>query len=190
MATVEGNLARLSRGNIFSKLDCNSGFWQLRIHEESRNLTTFLSPQGRFLFCRLPFGLTSAPEIFQREMSRILVGLDQVIVHMDDILIATETLEEHNKVLNEVMSKVKSAGLTLNLEKCSFRKSEINFVGNIINKEGISADPKSLEGFEAIPRPTNIKTLQRFLGAINQYSKYTNNVATLSMDKVACKPLR
>ena len=122
MATVEGSLARLSRGNIFSKLDCNSGFWQIRIHGESRNLTTFLSPQGRFRFCRLPFELTSAPEIFQREISRILVGLDQVTVHMDGILIATETLAEHNKVLNEVMSKVKSAGLTLNLEKCSVKK--------------------------------------------------------------------
>ena len=93
---------------------------------------------------------------------------------MDDILIATDKLEEHNKVLNEVMSKVKSAGLTLNLDKCNFRKSEIKLLGNIINNEGISADPRALEGIEAIRRPTNIKTLQSFLGAINQYSKYTN----------------
>ena len=184
MATVENSLARLAKGSIFSKLDCNSGFWQIPINVESRNLTTFLSPQGRFRFCRLPFGLTSAPEIFQREMLRILVDIDQVIVHMDDILIASETLESHNKILKLVLDRIRSAGLTLNLEKCSFRKCEIKFLGSIINKYGLRADPKAIEGIEAIPKPHNIKTLQRFLGAINQYSKYTNNMSMLS------KPLR
>ena len=184
MATVENSLARLAKGSIFSKLDCNSGFWQIPINVELRNLTTFLSPQGRFWFCRLPFGLTSAPEIFQREMSRILVDIDQVIVHMDDILIASETLESHNKILKLVLDRIRSARLTLNLEKCSFRKCEIKFLGSIINKYGLRADPKAIEGIEAIPKPHNIKTLQRFLGAINQYSKYTNNMSMLS------KPLR
>ena len=95
--------------------------------------------------------------------------------------IILETLESHNKILKLVLRGINGTGLTLNLEKCSFRKDNILFcLGSIINKYAICADPKSIEGIEAIPNPHNIKTLQSFMVAINQHSKYANNMAMLS----------
>ena len=85
MASVDENLAKIKGSQFFTKLDANSGFWQIPLHSESRLLTTFITPFGRFCFNRLPFGISSAPEIFQRQMSRILEDLDGVVCHMDDI---------------------------------------------------------------------------------------------------------
>ena len=97
MATVDENLAKFQGSQIFSKLDANSGFWQIPLDETSRLLTTFVTSFGRFCFKRLPFGISSAPEVFQRTMSRILEGLDGIICHMDDILIHGPTQEIHDQ---------------------------------------------------------------------------------------------
>ena len=85
MSSVDESLAKLGKASVFSKLDANSGFWQLPLDEESKLLTTFITPQGRFAFNRIPFRISSAPEIFTRTISVILQGLDGVICHMDDI---------------------------------------------------------------------------------------------------------
>ena len=87
MATVENSIAQLSKGKLLTKLDANSGFWQIKLSPKSRLLTTFLTAQGRFCYNRLPFGLSSSPEIFEREMSAILEGLPGVVLHMYDVLI-------------------------------------------------------------------------------------------------------
>ena len=91
MSSVDESLAKLGKSSIFTKLDANSGFWQVPLDDESKLLTTFITPSGRFCFNRLPFGITSAPEVFQRTMSNILEGLDGVICHTDDVLIHGST---------------------------------------------------------------------------------------------------
>ena len=88
-------LSQLSTGKLFSKLDANSGFWQIVLAPESRALTTFLTPWGRFQFRRFPFGLSSAPEIFQRSIEKILGGLEGVVCMMDDVLVFGTDADEH-----------------------------------------------------------------------------------------------
>ena len=85
--TVDETLAQLSGAAVFSKFDANSGFWQIPLAPESRNLTTFVTPFGRYSFNKIPFGISSAPELFQKRMSKILEGLDGVLCHMNDVLI-------------------------------------------------------------------------------------------------------
>ena len=87
LPAVGETLAKLAVAKVFSKLDANSGFWQISLTKQCQKLTIFISPQGRFWFKRLPFGISSAPEFLQREMSNILQNLDGVICHMDDVLI-------------------------------------------------------------------------------------------------------
>ena len=82
------SLAKIDR-KIVSKLDANSGFWQIPLEEESQQLTAFLTPWGKYIYTKLPSGLTSAPEIFCREMDKILKNCKGVIIHMDDVLIMT-----------------------------------------------------------------------------------------------------
>ena len=93
MPKVDTTLAQLTGATMFSKLDANSGFWQIPLAKESRLLTTFITPYGRFCFNKLPFGIASAPEVFQRRMNDILSGLPGVLCHVDDILVFEATPE-------------------------------------------------------------------------------------------------
>ena len=109
---VDITLAQLSGAKIFTKLDTNSGFWQVPLSKESRLQTTFITPYGRFCFNKLPFGITSAPEHFQRRMNEILQGLPGVVCHVDDILVTGKNKEEHDSRLHTVLKKLEAAGVT------------------------------------------------------------------------------
>ena len=122
LPTVEENLTKLAGAAVFSKLDCNSGFWQIPLEESSRDLTTFITPFGRFRFNKLPFGINSAPEHLQRRMAEVLAGLEGVIVHVDDVLVYGRIQEEHDTRLHAILKRIKSAGGTLNKDKCKFSK--------------------------------------------------------------------
>ena len=97
LPSAEETLAQLGDTKVFSKLDANSGFWQLKLASESALLTTFITPFGRYCFKRLPFGISSAPEVFQRRMSEILNGIEGVVCMMDDVLVFSKDKEEHNR---------------------------------------------------------------------------------------------
>ncbi|GFR99768.1 Pol polyprotein [Elysia marginata] len=144
---------------------------------QSRLLTTFLTPFGRFCMNRLPFGISSAPEIFQRRMSEILRDIEGVICHMDDNSVHAPTQSVHDDRVRIVLQRLQKAGLTLN-EKCAFSKPSVRFLGHIIDGQGIHADPEKVEGIREFPAPSNITELQRFLGMVNQLSKFTPELAT------------
>ncbi|KAK3796221.1 hypothetical protein RRG08_006791 [Elysia crispata] len=179
LRSVDENLAKLSESKIFTKLDANSGFWQMSLDPESRLLTTFLTPFGRFCMNRLPFGISSAPEIFERRMSKILHDMEGVICHMDDILIYATTQKIHDERVRAVLQRLRESGLTLN-EKCEFLSSSMTFLGHVIDEKGIRADTSKVEGIVNFPEPSIVIELQRFLGMINQLSKFTPELASLS----------
>ena len=114
LPSVEQTLGQLGGARVFTKLDANSGFWQIPLDTKSSLLTTFITPFGRFRFNHLPFGITSAPEHFQCRMSTILSGLGGVVCQADDILIYGKSQEEHDQNLRNVFQKLREAGLTLN----------------------------------------------------------------------------
>ena len=179
LATVEQNLAQLKEGKIFSKLDADSGFWQLPLDEPSRLLTTFITPYWRYCFNRLPFGISSAPEIFQRTMSEILDGLEGTICHMDDILIFGTTAKEHDERVRAVLRRLQKAGITLN-SKCEFSKKKIKFLGHLVSEEGVEVDPEKVEAIRKFPAPKNITELQRFNGMTNQLAKFIPELASMN----------
>ena len=177
MPKVDVTLAQLNGAKVFSKLDTNSGFWQVPLAKESRLLTTFITPHGRFCFNKLPFGITSAPEHFQRRMSEILDGLPGVVCHVDDVLVSGKDQKEHDSRLNTVLQRIQAAGLTLNRGKCQFSCSKIVFLGHVIDANGISADPQKTEAIRKMKPPT---TVRRFMGMVNQLNKFSPHIAQLS----------
>ena len=177
---VDDTLAQLSGATVFSKLDANSGFWQVPLSDESRLLTTFITPFGRYCFNKLPFGISSAPELFQCRMNVILNGLQGILCHMDDVLIYAATKEEHNKRLQAVLERLTAAGVTLNLKKCEFNKSRIKFLGHIIDKDGIHVDPDKVEAVLKMDAPTDVSGLRRFLGMVQQLGKFIPNLSELT----------
>ena len=115
--TVDDVIHQLRGSSVFSKLDAASGFWQIPLDLTTAKLTTFITPFGRFFFKRLPFGISSAPEVFQRTMIKILAGIDGVICYFDDILCHTSTSEEYERLLVRVKKRLSEVGLQLNNKK-------------------------------------------------------------------------
>ena len=140
LPTTDQLLAQLDGATVFTKLDCNSGFHQIPLHSESQELTTFIIPFGWYCYKRLPFGISSGPEVFHREMTRILEGIPGVICDIDDVLVFGRNQQEYDSRLRIVLQKMKEAGVTLN-EKCKFSIDSMKFLGHMISKEGIHMDP-------------------------------------------------
>ena len=151
---------------------------------KSSKLTTFITPFGRFKFNRLPFGITSAPEHFQRRMNQILAGMDGVVCLIDDILVYGTTQAEHDQRLMTVLRKIRDAGLTLNKDKCQFNTTSIKFLGQVVDQEGVKADPTKVQAVLELKPPTTVKELRRLLGMANQLSKFSPKLAEVT------KPLR
>ena len=184
LPAVEQSLAQLAGARVFTTLDANSGFWQIPLDRQSALLTTFITPFGRYCFHRLPFGITSAPEHFQRRMSNILTDLDGVVCMMDDVLIHGCTPEEHDARLEKVLQRLHDTGLTLNLQKCQFSQSEVKFLGQVVNKDGIHPDPDKVRAIQEVQPPKTVSDIRRFLVMCNHLSKFAPNLAEKT------KPLR
>ena len=177
---VDDTLAQLTGAKFFSKLDANSGFWQIPLAKKSQLLTTFVTPFGRYCFNKMPFGTFSAPEHFQKRMSQILLGLTGVLCLMDDVLVFGGDKSEHDQRLRAVLKRIEEAGVTLNRSKCEFGKTELKFLGHLLNQDGIQADPDKTSAITDMAPPTNVSELQRFMGMVNQLGKFSHNLADLT----------
>uniref|UniRef100_A0A1A7X3E1 Gypsy retrotransposon integrase-like protein 1 n=1 Tax=Iconisemion striatum TaxID=60296 RepID=A0A1A7X3E1_9TELE len=183
LPSVERTLGSLAGAKIFSKLDANRGFWQVPLSPESAPYTTFITPLGRYYFNRLPFGIASAPEHFQRRMSVILNGLPGVVCHMDDILIWGQDQQDDTR-LHIVLSKLQAAGVTLNLDKCDLSKQEVKFLGHVLSASGVQPDPDKIKAVIAMKEPSNVSEVRSFLRMVNQLGKFIPGLAEKD------KPLR
>ena len=177
---VDETLAQLSGSTLFSKLDANSGFWQIPLAPESRLLTTFITPFGRFCFNKLPFGVSCAPELFQRRMSRLLEGLPGVLCMMDDVIILGADKREHDERLLATLQRIELIGVTLNPSKCEFSKTSIEFLGHVVAGDSIRADLDKTAALLRMPSPNNTSDLRRFLGMTNQMGKFSSQLAELT----------
>lgn len=177
--TFDDIIHNLRGATVFSKLDAQSGFWQIPLDKDSAKLTTFITPYGRFFMKRLPFGISSAPEIFMRIVSGILTDIAGVICYFDDILCFSKTKEEHESLLKKVHERLDEAGLKLNEEKCEYKKQEIKFLGHIINSEGCKPDPSKIESIQNFPEPRDITELRRYLGMVNYLGRYLPHLSTV-----------
>lgn len=183
LPAVDETLAKLEGARVFTKLDATSGFWQVPLHKDSMLLTTFITPEGRYYFKRLPFGISSAPEHFQKRISQLIDGVDGVLCHADDVLVIGKDRAEHDDRLHRVLQKFREAGLTLN-EKCQFALTEIRFLGHVINSQGIRADPGKIKAILEMPEPKDVADVRRFMGMVNFVGKFSPRLPDLT------KPIR
>ncbi|UYV70334.1 K02A2.6-like [Cordylochernes scorpioides] len=177
MPILEETLNQLSNGKVFSKLYANSGFWQIPLDDKSKDFTTFLTPFGRYRFCRPPFGITSAPKHFQKRMNEVLRDIEGSMCHLDDIIVWGSNQQEHDGRLKQVLSTLKETGLTLNKEKCVFSSPKLKFLGHQIGPDGLKPDEKKIRAIIEMPSPQNVTELKRFLGMINYLSRFIPSLA-------------
>ena len=178
LPAVDHTLAMLAGAKVFTKLDATSGFWQIPLSEESSLLTTFITPFGRYAFNRLPFGISSAPEHFQRRMSQMLEGCPGVVCHADDILVYGEDMQQHNENLHQVLTRLREEGLTLNEGKCEFAKDSIMFLGHRVTADGMTPDPGKIRAIMEMPEPTGVEDVRRVMGMANYLGKFLPHLAS------------
>ncbi|UYV72487.1 hypothetical protein LAZ67_9003355 [Cordylochernes scorpioides] len=184
MPVVEHMLGQLGEARLFSKLDANSGFHQIPLSPDCQHLTTFITPFGRYKYCRMPFGISLAPEYFQRVMSIILQGMDGVMCYLDDILIFASDSKTHDRILRLVLRKLKEAKVTLNKAKCVFGVPRINFLGHILDEDGIRPDPAKIEAVARMPAPTDVHGVRRFLGMVNHLGRKLRTTLPIAPEKL------
>ena len=159
---------------ILQPLDLMSGYWQVGMDPESQPKTAFCSHSGLYEFTVMPFSLCNAPATFQRLMETVLAGLarDKCFVYLDDILVVGKNFEEHLCNLQEVLGRLRKAGLHLKPAKCHLAKREVAYLGYKVSNRGITADPSKVKSVKEFPIPENVKQLRSFLGLASYYRRF------------------
>ena len=172
-------LSQLGNSKYFSILDLNSGFHQIPLDESSKEKTAFSTNTGHYHFNRLSFGLTNGPPTFQRLMNHVLSGLQniEIFVYMDDVVLFSISLEEHEQKLRNFLGRLKTAGLTLSPEKCYFLRREVTYLGHHITSEGVKPDSKKIEAVKLFKVPKTKKQCKQFLGLVGYYRKFVKDFA-------------
>ena len=175
---IDELFVNLSGGKFFSTLDLSNAYLQLPLDDESKLFVTINTHRGLFQYNRLPFGVSSAPAIFQHCMETLMQGLLGVSVYIDDILVSGASLEQHMENLSKVLERLQTAGLRLNRAKCSFLRPSITYLGHVIDSDGLRPTQEKVRAIRDAPSPRNVEELRSFLGLINYYSKFLPNLST------------
>jgi len=175
---VEDLFAKLAGGQVFTKLDMSQAYMQLLLEEESKQYVVINTHRGLFKYHRLPFGISSAPGIFQRTMESLLQGIPNVVVYIDDILVTGATEQEHLKTLEEVLTRLERAGLRLKKPKCLFMVPSVDFLGHKIDSQGLHPTPEKVKAVQEAPKPRNVRELKSYLGLLSYYSKFLPNLSS------------
>ena len=175
---VEELFAAMSNGKVFTKLDMSQAYLQLPLDDKSKELVTINTHRGLFQYNRLPFGVSSAPAVFQRCMESLFQGCKGVAIYLDDILVTGSTVENHLVNLDKVLSIMATAGLKLNKAKCEFLLPKVEYLGHMIDGNGIHPTKGKVKAIQEAPQPRNVTELRSFLGIINYYGKFLPNLST------------
>ena len=184
---IESILDSLGGAQIFTTLDLKAGYWQVEMAEECKAYTAFTcGPLGFYECDTMPFGATNAPATFQRLMHDCLgdLNMNWCIVYLDDIIVFSDTKEEHLKRLEAVFQKLMAAGLKLKPTKCFFFRDEIEYLGHVVSGKGISTNPKKIEAVTKWPTPKTVYDVRSMLGFVGYYRRFIKNFSKIT------KPIR
>lgn len=181
--TLDEILPELGQAKIFSTVDARKGFWHVVLDETSSKLTSFWTPFGRYRWLRLPFGISSAPEIFQSKLQEIIQGLRGVECLADDLLIygrgatVEEALRDHNANLEMLLVRLQQNHVKLNKSKLKLCETSVKFYGHVLSTEGLQPDYTKISSIEHYPVPANRAELHRFIGMVTYLSRFIPNLS-------------
>ena len=165
---------------MFTKLDLTQAYQQVILDTESRKYVTINTQKGLYQYTRLPFGVASAPALFQQLMEKVLQGIPRVVVYIDDILITGSSEQEHMNILGKVLGVLEKYNLRLKKEKCVFNAPSVDYLGYRISALGLQPLPKKIIAIQEAPAPSNGQELRAFLGLVNYYGRFISQLSTIT----------
>jgi hypothetical protein len=178
LPTAQNVFAELDGAKVFTKLDLSRAYLQLKLTKSSRRLVTINTHKGLYQFRRLPYGVASAPALFQKLIEIIIQDLEGVKASMDDLIVGARNQQEHDRRLQAVLIRLKKFGIVLNFGKCEINKSQITYLGFIVNEHGIKPMESKVKAIREFPQPKDASEVKSFLGLVNFYGKFVPKMAT------------
>lgn len=180
LPTIEEIRWRMNGAKYFSRLDIKDAFHQLQLDDESKHLTTFITHRGLFRYKRLVFGISCAPEMFQKILEQILADCENTVNFIDDIVVTGGSEAEHDLALDKVLKKLNEYGILLNQSKCAFKLTEIEFIGQRFNQNGMVPSQSKIEAIQSFRPPRSCEEVRSFLGLVNYVGSFIPNLASIS----------
>ena len=181
MPHPEDLFLQLGESKYFSKIDLSKGFWQIPMADDSKDLTSFVTPDSQYRFLYMPFGMINASAVFNRLIYKLFGKIKQVVHFIDDILVHTKTWQEHLDVLEKVLGILKEASLSARPSKCYFAFKDIEFLGHFVGKGKLMVNPEILKRIQDTERPTTKKQIRSFLGLTGYYRKFVPHYAEVAL---------
>ena len=177
---VQDCIDKLSRCQFFTLCDADAAYHQCRLADEDAHKLAFATHDGLFQPTVVLFGPRNAPAYFQRNIAATLTGINHVQAYLDDIMIATETWDEHISTLKQVLSRLEERNIRLKRSKCSFAMDSVKYLGFIVNHQGVHPDAEKIKSITELSEPTSTKGLRSFLGMCAYYSHFVNGFSQLA----------
>ncbi|GBG80876.1 hypothetical protein CBR_g31432 [Chara braunii] len=179
---IDDFLDRVQGCRYFSKIDLKSGYHQIEVHPDDQYKNAFRTRYGHYEFIVMPFGLTNAPATFQRCMNDLFrPWLDKfVVVYLDDILVFSRTLQEHQGHLRQVLEKLREGNFKINAKKCEWAKTQVLYLGHMLDGDGIKPEDSKIAAIRDWSTPRTLTELRSFLGLANYYRKFVRNFLTIA----------
>ena len=181
MPRIEELLDRLGKASYLTTLDLAKGYWQVPVKESARDKTAFITPFRLYQFTRMPFGFSGAPGTFQRLMDRVLRGHEEyAAAYLDDVIIHSETWEDHVQHVTSVLEGLRTAGLTAKRSKCQFGKSECIYLGHRVGQGKVIPEQSKVEAVTNFAVPSMKKEVRVFLGLAGYYRKFIKDFSIIA----------
>ena len=180
---VDSSLEALEGSTLFSSLDLASGYWQVAMHPDDAAKTAFVTETNMYQFKVMPFGLCNAPATFCRLMQIILRGIHwrYCLAYLDDVVVFSSSFEDHLVRLEEVLDRLRKAGLKLTPKKCHLFQKSVTFLGHVVSAEGVSTCPEKIATIRKWPVPRHLRDVRAFLGLASYYRKFIDDFAETAL---------